>query len=59
MNINKVVIKMQGHSRMDAGTAFGALGRGGRARLSRQVLIPFSDEKKKTEPSTLISLEFF
>lgn len=26
MNINKAVIKMQGHSRMDAGAAFGALG---------------------------------
>lgn len=58
MNINKMVIKMQGHSRTDAGAAFGALGTGG-ARLSKQVLIPFSDEKKKTEPSTLISLEFF
>ncbi|XP_077045295.1 uncharacterized protein LOC143695576 [Agelaius phoeniceus] len=33
MNINKVVIKMQGHSRTDAGAAFGALGTGG-ARLS-------------------------
>lgn len=63
MNINKVVIKMQGHSKTDAGAAFGALGMGsgrggGKERKAGEALISFSDGKKeKMQSSTLITLE--